>query len=363
MVNAHSSYCHICGRRLVGRYFQYDSGLIVCTLCDDQSVRCARCNVPLTARDTAGVAPGAARLCRACQGKVAHCSSCNEPIIHEWYTFGEIVPAAERRFCPRCAQGRPRCDLCHAPTGAQPILLNHGQYRCALCAADMVLQEPAIRATYVDAVVAFQRATKSNLRAIPPLHVVGRVEMNEARRRFTYERDFERDARRGQLMPPPLSPAAQPTHATPLTPFIRQTGPSAFTGAAAPAGAQAGDADGESQGRHTLGFFVRTQGETAIYIEMGLTRGLLLGTLAHELSHAWQAEQLGPGHHHLDPMIEEGFAEWVAYHALLTRGLTTLTDRATKRDDLYGRGLRHFLTIERTHGLAGVLSAALGRAP
>ena len=347
IAKAQPNFCHICGRRLVGRYFQYDTGLIVCAACDDQSARCARCNVPLTRHDVASATPGRARLCRSCQGQVSHCAACNEPIIHEWYTFGEIVPSAERRFCPRCVQGRPRCDLCHAPTSAPPILLSHGQYRCALCASDMVLQESAIRATYVDAVVAFQRATRSNLRAIPPLHVVGRLAMNEARRRFIYERDYERDAKRGQLTPPP------PMLSGP-TKFIRQAGP----------GAHPQDpTDSEAAARHTLGFFVRSHGETAIYIEMGLTRGLLLGTLAHELSHAWQAEQLSPHAPHLEPLIEEGFAEWVAYHALLNRGLTTLTERATKRDDLYGRGLRHFLTIERTRGLAGVLSVALGRAP
>ncbi|HLY29501.1 MAG TPA: hypothetical protein VKQ36_00605, partial [Ktedonobacterales bacterium] len=116
----------------------------------------------------------------------------------------------------------------------------------------------------------------------------------------------------------------------------------------------------EAEARHTLGFFVRARGQTAIYIEMGLTHGLLLGTLTHELGHAWQAEQLAPGAPHLDPLLEEGFAEWIAYHALQDRGYSTLTRRAMKRDDLYGRGLRRFLAIEQTHGLGGVLSVALG---
>ena len=40
-----------------------------------------------------------------------------------------------------------------------------------------------------------------------------------------------------------------------------------------------------------LGFFVRVHGSSTIYVEHGLPRGLLLGTLAHELGHAWQAER------------------------------------------------------------------------
>lgn len=340
MIASQPNFCHICGRQLSGRYYQYDSGLVVCATCDDRSPRCARCNVPLPPAESALIA-GRVRLCRGCRAVVSLCASCNEPIIHEWYTFGEIVPAPERRFCTRCVQSRPRCDLCHAPTSVSPTVLSHGQFRCALCASDMVLQEPAIRSSYVDAVATFQRITGRRLETIPPLHVVGRLEMTSARRQFLQ--------------------GTQHIHHTPAPPpqqlgrLIRQSLPIPDEHAI-----QREHLDDEAEARHTLGFFVRTGDRMAIYIEMGLTRGLLLGTLTHELGHAWQSEQLAHGTPHLDPLIEEGFAEWIAYHALKDRGYITLTERATKRDDLYGRGLRHFLAIERARGLGGVLSAALG---
>jgi hypothetical protein len=45
---------------------------------------------------------------------------------------------------------------------------------------------------------------------------------------------------------------------------------------------------------------------------------------------------------------------------LVARGLTALAERATRRDDVYGRGLRHFLNIENRFGFAGVIQHAKG---
>ncbi|HLY29843.1 MAG TPA: hypothetical protein VKQ36_02325, partial [Ktedonobacterales bacterium] len=81
MIASQPRFCHICGQRLTGRYYQYDSGLVVCAICDDQSARCARCNIPLTKADSALIA-GRVRLCRTCRAVVSHCAACQEPIIH-----------------------------------------------------------------------------------------------------------------------------------------------------------------------------------------------------------------------------------------------------------------------------------------
>jgi hypothetical protein len=109
--------------------------------------------------------------------------------------------------------------------------------------------------------------------------------------------------------------------------------------------------------QHVLGFFAREEGATSIYVEMGLPRPLLLGTLAHELAHAWQVE-VAPGV--VDPLLREGFAEWMAHHVLVAGGHRPVAARATRRDDLYGRGLRHFLALERASGSRAVMAAARG---
>jgi hypothetical protein len=166
----------------------------------------------------------------------------------------------------------------------------------------MVTEDGAVRALYDEAQRLAQRAAGVQPRQVPQLVVVGRRQMGEVRRRF------------------------------PATSEPEGTG-----------------------SQHVLGFFLREDHATRIYVEMGLPRPLLLGTLAHELAHAWQVE-VAPKVS--DPLLREGFAEWVAHHVLVADGYRPVAARATRREDLYGRGLRHFLAIERAAGPSAALAAA-----
>ena len=296
-------FCHLCGKPLLSRYLVYNSTLVVCAACDASCQRCARCGVPIAQ----SAYPGDASLCRACVRDAPRCAGCSQPITSTWYTFEELLPvAAPRKFCPRCVQGRPRCDLCRAPVsvGVQPLA--DGQYRCALCLSDIVLDDGVVRAVYSEALGQIAQALAGHLRIAPALQVVSRRNMGEIRRRYEHH-------------------------------------------LAEPVGASS---------HHVLGYFVQAHGTATIYVEEYLPRGLLLGTLAHELAHAWQTEQ---GLHLKDAKVREGFAEWVAYRVLVARGLTPLAERATRRDDVYGRGLRHFLNIENRFGYAGVVARAKGQ--
>jgi hypothetical protein len=167
----------------------------------------------------------------------------------------------------------------------------------------MVLEVPAVRAAYAEAVARVHSAAGISLALVPALHVVGRRAMGRLRQRV------------------------------------------------APADGASSDA------RHVLGLFVRERQTSAVYVEIGLPRPLLLGTLAHELAHGWQSELTAPAE---DPLLREGFAEWVAHRVLLSAGHREVAVRATRRDDTYGRGLRHFLALERTQGRSAVLAAGRG---
>jgi hypothetical protein len=181
--------------------------------------------------------------------------------------------------------------------------LPDGQFRCVLCAREIVLGDEAAAAVYTEALALAERVARVRPRQTPELAVIGRREMGAVRRRF---------------------PSDLP--------------------------------DGAS-GQHVLGFFVREGSVARIYVELGLPRPLLLGTLAHEVAHAWQAE-VAPDL--VDPLLREGFAEWVSHRALVAGGHRRVAARATRRDDVYGRGLRHFLEVERASGRAGVVDAVLG---
>lgn len=305
-----SAFCHLCGRRLAGRYFRLSNGLTICSTCHDTRPRCERCATPLY-DPTLGKSGGQAAplLCATCLRTVPRCGACQQPIVGTWYIFDELLPQTEpRHFCERCVRTRPRCDLCRSPVPSGVVPLDDGQYRCTQCAADMPLGDGPVSVVYGDARRAFERVVGGVPRETPRLAVVTRLRMGEVRRAY------------------------------------ESAGPREELWATA--------------GHHVLGFFVRSHESSTIYVERALPRPLLLGTLAHELGHAWQAEQAP---HLRDPLLCEGFAEWAAYRVLIATGLGAMAERAQRRDDLYGRGLRHYAAIERRAGLAGVLSAARGR--
>jgi hypothetical protein len=298
-------YCHLCGRPLGRQHVWYEGGLCVCSRCHRSRPHCARCGVPfaLGGADEHGE-PGAKQYCARCLREAPRCACCSEVIAHHFFTFDALLPAtAARRYCEECVASRPRCDVCHAPVPSKATLLADGQYRCDVCARDMVLGAPAVRAVYAEAIHRARVATGLALAAEPDLHAVGRRAMGRLRQRVV-----------------------------------------------------AGD-DVAGTARHVLGLFVREGQQSAVYVEFGLPRPLLLATLAHELAHAWQSETTLPLG---DPMLREGFAEWVAHRVLVDGGHRDVAVRATRRDDTYGSGLRYFLALERKEGRAAVLAAGRG---
>src|SRR6185312_7268152 len=113
------------------------------------------------------------------------CAVCGLPITSTWYTFEELLPTgAPRKFCPRCVQGRPRCDLCRAPVGdgAQPLA--DGQYRCALCLSEIVLEVADVLTVYHQAIAQVARVLRGQLRQTPRMEIVSRRKMGEIRRRY-----------------------------------------------------------------------------------------------------------------------------------------------------------------------------------
>jgi hypothetical protein len=103
----------------------------------------------------------------------------------------------------------------------------------------------------------------------------------------------------------------------------------------------------------TLGVYTRRGRRRGIYAAVGLPRLLLLQVAAHELAHAWQMENAPLLR---DPLLREGFAEWVAYHVLLAVGEPEAAERIVARDDLYGQGARLLLDMEQQSGPRGVIA-------
>lgn len=305
---AASRFCNLCGQRLAGHYYRNVRGLVFCATCSATRTHCARCDTPLPeATASRGREAHDPPLCTPCARKTPRCAACKRHVVGTFYTFEELLPpAAVRRFCDTCMRTRPRCDICRVPVAPDIAPLDDGQYRCTLCLTDMVLGESAVHAVYREALAALAQVMGMPF-AEPRLAVVSRIEMGEIRRRH------ESATREGETPP--------------------------------------------AAGQHILGYFVQAHGTQTIYVERGLPRGLLLGTLAHELGHAWQAPYAPKLR---DPLLTEGFAEWVAHFTLVAGGLRTIAASATRRDDIYGQGLRRMLAVERTSGREGVLAVARG---
>ena len=91
-------------------------------------------------------------------------------------------------------------------------------------------------------------------------------------------------------------------------------------------------------------------GSGHIRISSELSRRAAITVLAHELGHAWQAEN-NPLWQRVDPFLSEGFAEWVAYSALRCYGDGASAYKIRSSGDVvYGGGLRYFLDLERQGG-------------
>jgi hypothetical protein len=102
-----------------------------------------------------------------------------------------------------------------------------------------------------------------------------------------------------------------------------------------------------------VGLFVRRGHRRVMYVVSGLPQILLIQTIAHEWAHAWQGEKCPLLR---DPLVREGFAEWVAYKTLQRMGASKKMALMEQQGGLYGQGLRKMLELERRGGLSGVLA-------
>ncbi len=92
--------------------------------------------------------------------------------------------------------------------------------------------------------------------------------------------------------------------------------------------------------------FYRKGDDYNIYVLYGLRKKDLIGAIAHEITHAWQAENCEN-----DLQLEdlEGFAQWAAYHTLLYFDYEQLAKNMRSGSSTYANGLRKMLEIEK-HG-------------
>ena len=110
------------------------------------------------------------------------------------------------------------------------------------------------------------------------------------------------------------------------------------------------------------GLYVRGGHERpSIHVLSPLPRARLTSVLAHEIAHAWQAENCPDEQ---GRRLREGFAEWVAWRLLEGREACAGERRVIEaRTDVYGQGFRVFAELQaRPGGLHPVAYARAARA-
>jgi hypothetical protein len=237
-------------------------------------------------------------VCPTCREKVPQCLTCGVHVKGNVMVVDGIGP-----FCEQCVQNRPSCDICGAPISDQHWQLSDGRLSCVRCHSSAIYTASEVLSVYKEVMRVVEHCFGLRLNIPTGIMLVDRNQLSQI------------------LLQQELDEELDPTS--------------------------------------TLGVYVRKGMKRGIYIQSGLPVNLVIRVTAHEYAHAWQGENCPLLD---DPLLREGFAEWVAYRVLEYYRLETQRqlmlnrcNREGSSGDLYCQGLRLVLELEKKIGLAGVI--------
>ncbi len=233
-------------------------------------------------------------LCITCAREGKICLTCGNPIGGRFWEVDGVGP-----YCQKCHRDRPPCDVCTAPLGDERWQLSDGRVFCSQCRNTGVFSLQEARELYDESMSVARRVLGLELNIPTGLVLVDRNQLAEVIQK---------------------------------------------------------QSDGANQLniKKTMGIYARRGMKRGIYVQTGLPRLLFHQVASHEFAHAWQGENCPLLK---DPLLHEGFAEWVAYRVLDHYGYKDQMSRMCERKDIYGKGLHMVLEMESTEGVAGVLDA------
>ncbi|MCP4583014.1 MAG: hypothetical protein GY839_15505 [candidate division Zixibacteria bacterium] len=330
--------CSYCGKTIDGRYVKFEDGSIYCIDCIQTKIKCSFCNKPSKSTITIDDKP----ICRQCLTRLEHCSFCDKPLVGKYESF----PDLKLNICLKCSQAVSRCDFCGKPdnkliradkrricrscynqsdfchTCRTPI---EGEYlwfdgdeskkycqrcvnhytKCASCGAPSggnsqrledhrVLCQDCYRAGYFDPgqIGLIKRKILAFLDSYFGMNLKHKI-------RYSLQ---------GQD-------------------FIKNKS--------------------DAIGGDLNGLFYRENDKFEIYVLYGLREKDLYQVISHEIAHAWASENCRAN---LTLEEAEGFAQWVAYYSLIQFGYSNFGETLVDGDNVYARGLRMMLEIEKNGG-------------
>jgi hypothetical protein len=237
---------------------------------------------------------GAIGICAACLHEGLHCRACGKRIRGAFV----VINGNDGPYCNACMRAYPQCDLCGAPAHAGAVQYEDDRIVCARCTQTAIVDPREAEMLFERVIDLIDAILGLRLNLRPRLMLVDHARLVELARNAAAETGHTSDK--------------------------------------------------------ALGLFMRNGRKRVIYLQEHLPRIMLIQIAAHEFAHAWEGENAPLM---IDPTLREGFAEWVAYHALTRLDAPKKAAQMLARPDLYGRGLRYFLEIEKRTGIAGVLNA------
>ena len=230
------------------------------------------------------------KLCYTCQEKAKRCSACGLPIVGRYYSY----KTKEGIFCEHCEHLAPHCDSCGRPLGIHYVDISDGRKICFECQRSAIITEEQLN----DLI-----NTANNGLASFGLKINHKINYRLISRNLLNKR-------------------------------IKESGVDIAAG-------------------KNLGLFQRKEDKMNIYIQSHLPIQLALGTICHEIAHAWLSENVRIKTQPLH--IREGFCEWVSYKILQKYGYHGQAELILSRDDIYGLGFQKFLEFEKKNSIHALL--------
>jgi hypothetical protein len=284
-----------------------------CRDCYNKLEKCDFCGDPLTGSYTIYPELGI-NLCPQCEAGASRCRACNRPAkklnrVGDTYLCDLCAAKADRcyscgdallsdykffegdqtkKYCSRCVDQYQKCADCGAPSGPRGTKLDDGRYLCPACRSLAIFDPALVTPVKLDVLRYMSAAMKMDIK-----HNINYTVQDK---NFLLEKskDYNQDIN---------------------------------------------------------GLFYRKGADYNIYVLYGLRKKDLFWVLAHEITHAWQAENCPED---LDSEDREGFAQWIAYHATINFGYGDYAENMRNGDSMYSRSLNKMIGLEKKGGPGAV---------
>ncbi|NUM36914.1 MAG: hypothetical protein HUU50_20410 [Candidatus Brocadiae bacterium] len=299
--NRGETYCESCRKKLplcsyckkhILGQYIVVKGKNVCQACRKKFPACARCQSPMKEY----LVVHDKKICLSCSTSLECCASCRIPLLDGYYYY----PGDERKFCHTCQKKGLKCDICTLPLGTGYKSLPDKRKICSICLKTSVRTTEKAKEILQKLLPALSKNFSLKVRSSTQLHLV-----------------------------------ASSTIASLRSQYPNTIG---------------------SKDQRSLGIFVRKGNAFDVYIESFLPYSLCLSVLAHEYTHAWQADHFQPK---ASTLYVEGMAQWVSYHTLKFYGYEREASLIPIQQDIYGQGFRKIQEIEKRYGKNAVISKIL----